>query len=224
MSRSILSFALPGSLVSLCALALCGCASNTTIIDTELTHMEPVQPLVDLRDARSYVVVQIGRQVWLARNAAFPTQPSWCYEDQPGDCETNGRLYTWEKAREACPNGWHLPSDDEWIKLERYLGIPDDSLYAEGFRGTDEGARLRTGGDAGFAAPISGYRRPDGSYDRRGKRSAYWTSTEADHRSAWHRDIRSDDGRIYRSSVPKEYALSVRCIRDEKRETLNEKR
>jgi len=201
-------------LVSLSVLAAAGCASRTTTIDTELRHLERVDPLIDLRDARSYPVVQIGRQVWMARNASFPTQPSWCYDDQPGDCETNGRLYTWDKAREACAGGWHLPSDEEWLELERRLGIPQDSLMEEGFRGTDQGARLRKGGDTGFNAPISGYRRPDGSYDRRGQRSAYWTSTEADHRSAWHRDMRSDDGRIYRSAVPKEYALSVRCVRD----------
>lgn len=196
------------------ALLFAGCASRTTVVNTGLTHMERIEPLVDLRDGRSYPVVQIGRQVWMARNVAFPTEPSWCYQDHPGDCEAFGRLYPWNKVNEACPGGWHVPSDDEWIQLERYLGIPRDSLHNEGFRGTDQGARLRKGGSTGFDAPISGYRRPDGSYDRRGQRSAYWTSTEVDHSAAWHRDMRSDDGRIYRSAVPKGYGLSVRCVRD----------
>ena len=115
-------------LVSLSALAAAGCTAKATMIDTELIHIEAVDPLVDLRDARSYPVVQIGRKVWMARNVAFPTTPSWCYEDRPGDCEVNGRLYTWDKAREACPSGWHLPSDKEWLELEKRLGIPEDSL------------------------------------------------------------------------------------------------
>ena len=145
---------------------------------------------------------------------AFPTVPSWCYEDEAGDCESNGRLYTWAKAHEACPGGWHLPSDEEWMLLEQGLGMAGNEANALRFRGTEEGARLRRGGDTGFDAPISGYRRPNGSYTRRGERSAYWTITAADDSAAWHRDIRSDDDRIYRSSVPKAYALSVRCVQD----------
>ncbi len=73
---------------------------------------------------------------------------------------------------------------------------------------------MRSGGQSCFEAPIGGYRRPDGSYARRGERSAYWQSTSVDQGAAWHRDIRSDDSRIYRSAVPKGYALSVRCVRD----------
>jgi len=30
-------------------------------------------------------------------------------------------LYNWPAALEACPSGWHLPSDEEWIKLVAYL-------------------------------------------------------------------------------------------------------
>ena len=90
--------------------------------------------------------------------------------------------------------------------------MAEAELGAEGFRGTDQGARLRAGGASGFDAPIAGYRRPDGSYVRRGERSAYWLATSAAATAAWHRDVRSDDGRIYRSAVPKGYALSVRCL------------
>lgn len=101
------------------------------------------------------------------------------------------------------------------MELEAFLGMAREELHRDEFRGTNQGARLREGGDSGFAAPISGYRRPDGSYARGGDRAAYWASTEADREAAWHRDLRADDGRIYRSSVPKRYALSVRCLRDQ---------
>ena len=144
----------------------------------------------------------------------FELSPSWCYLDDPDQCEANGRLYPWDAAMDACPKGWHLPSDEEWMALESYLGMPAAELAVEGIRGTDQGARLRQGGDSGFDAPISGYRRPDGSYARAGERSAYWLSSEIDVEAAWHRDIRSDDARIYRSAVPKGYALSVRCLAD----------
>lgn len=172
----------------------------------------PPARFVDPRDGQVYRVVQIGAQTWLARDLSFRAEESYCYGDRPGGCPPHGRLYPWDIAVRACPTGWHLPSEEEWRTLEEYLGIPGSELAAEGFRGTDQGARLRAGGDIGFDAPISGYRRPDASYARRGERSAYWLATAADENAAWHRDLRSDDGRIYRSAVPKGYALSVRCL------------
>lgn len=169
---------------------------------------------VDPRDGQIYPVVRIGVQAWLGRDLSFRTGDSHCYGDRSGECPPRGRLYPWVVSTRICPAGWHLPSEEEWRALERHMGMPESELAAEGFRGTDQGARLRAGGDSGFDAPITGYRRPDGSYARRGERSAYWLATPADDNAAWHRDIRSDDGRVYRSAVPKGYALSVRCLED----------
>lgn len=35
---------------------------------------------------------------------------------------TYGVLYNWRAAQDACPDGWHLPSDEEWEQLTVYLG------------------------------------------------------------------------------------------------------
>ena len=43
-----------------------------------------------------------------------------------------GRHYAGMAAQNSCPEGWHLPSDEEWIDLERYLGINEDELYLSG--------------------------------------------------------------------------------------------
>jgi uncharacterized protein (TIGR02145 family) len=168
---------------------------------------------VDSRDGQQYPIVKIGDQNWMGRDLSYQVKESYCYQDKE-DCPPNGRLYSWVVAMKACPDGWHVPSDDEWQKLEKYLGMPEEQLGVEQFRGTNQGAQLRRAGSSGFNAPITGYRRPDGSYARNGERSAYWLASEVDDKAAWHRDIRSDDDRIYRSSVPKEYALSVRCLQD----------
>jgi uncharacterized protein (TIGR02145 family) len=177
------------------------------------TH--PFNTFVDPRDGRRYPTVKIGKQLWMARNLAFAAPTSWCYAGDSADCERNGRLYTWDAARNVCPKGWHLPSDSEWMILEAQLGMPNEQVRSTKARGTDQGARLREGGSSGFNAPISGYRRPDGSYVRRGERAAFWADTEANKDDAWHRDIRSDVGTIYRSEVTKTYALSVRCVGDQ---------
>jgi uncharacterized protein (TIGR02145 family) len=36
----------------------------------------------------------------MARDLAFQSQRSWCYEDKPERCEANGRLYPWAVAIE----------------------------------------------------------------------------------------------------------------------------
>ncbi|HEU4529904.1 MAG TPA: FISUMP domain-containing protein [Steroidobacteraceae bacterium] len=167
--------------------------------------------LVDARDGRTYRTARIGAQHWLTQNAMFAGPGSWCFGDEQADCDINGRLYTWEGARQACPDGARLPSDEDWIALEVALGMTPEDASKDRARGT-QGARLRRGGDSGFDAPISGYRRPDGSYVRRGERAAYWTSSETNAEDAWHRDVRSDVDTIYRSPVTKTYALSVRCV------------
>jgi len=197
-------------------LLVAGCGSSTTTIHTTLTQYVHVEPVIDTRDGRSYPAVAIGGQVWLARNVSFPTEPSWCYEDQPGDCEANGRLYPWAKAGEACPGGWHVPSDDEWIELERRIGISKDSLYTDNFRGRGAAARLLEDGDLGFDARLSGYREPDGAYEHRGALAAFWSSTEADRKTAWSREFQSNDGGMARMAISKESAVSIRCVRDER--------
>ncbi|MCL1966291.1 MAG: hypothetical protein FWF67_00235 [Fibromonadales bacterium] len=38
------------------------------------------------------------------------------------NCVKYGRLYSLEKAKEACPAGWHLPSNQEWVVLAQKVG------------------------------------------------------------------------------------------------------
>ena len=172
---------------------------------------------VDPRDGHEYPTVAIGSLVWMAANLAHPTPNSWCFDDQPDDCESNGRLYSWAAAVKACPTGWRLATDDDWVDLETALGMDPAQAFTEGPRGTNEGTRLQVGGRRGFNAPICGYRRPDGGYARRGERAAFWTASEHNEEDAWHRDIRSSVGTVYRSPVTKTYALSIRCVREVRR-------
>ncbi len=79
--------------------------------------------LVDPRDAQFYNTIKIGEQWWMAANINYETNSgSWCYNDNPSLCATMGRLYDWDSARNACPEGWHLPSDIDWLILSNYLG------------------------------------------------------------------------------------------------------
>jgi TolB protein len=180
----------------------------------QITRLLAEESFIDARDSRSYPVVRLGTQLWMARNVAFSTNDSSCYQNAAA-CDESGRLYTWDAALQACPDGWHLPTDEEWIALETHLGMSEEDTKKTGARGKDQGANMRSGGSSGLQMPISGYRRPTGEFVRAGERAAFWTATEANQEDAWHRDIRSDVGTVYRSPVTKTYALSVRCIRSQ---------
>jgi uncharacterized protein (TIGR02145 family) len=67
--------------------------------------------------------------------------------------DTTGALYTWAAAMNSavssdsvpsgiqgvCPDGWHLPSDAEWLSLEVNLGMSLADADGHEWRGTDEG-------------------------------------------------------------------------------------
>ena len=71
-----------------------------------------------------YSVVQIGNQCWTQQNLRDKTNgPSGtCYNNNDSICAIYGRLYSWLNAKDNCPNGWHLPSVDEWRQLIDFLG------------------------------------------------------------------------------------------------------
>jgi uncharacterized protein (TIGR02145 family)/uncharacterized repeat protein (TIGR02543 family) len=180
----------------------------------------------DMRDNKTYryVVIGIGGPTWMAENLNYETSSgSWCYDGSADNCAKYGRLYDWNTAMSVCPNGWHLPSRDEWVTLAKTAG--GTGMYGDG--GT-AGEKLKSksgwnitgvGGngtdDYGFSALPGGYRNYFGNFYNAGDNGYWWTATEDWGGSAYYRVMSSYGDDVGESSGNKSNGdSSVRCVRD----------
>lgn len=169
----------------------------------------------DPRDGYIYNTVRIGDQVWLAENFKYLTEEgSYCYENNTAYLEGHGRLYTLDAAIAYCPEGWHLPSDEEWKVLEAFLGMSPEELDIFGTRGHSPGELLRPVRGIGFNSIFSGYYNHcvDG-FGHIAYESHYWTSSADRDGKAIIRII-DGHGAIHRLGTICHGACSVRYIKD----------
>jgi uncharacterized protein (TIGR02145 family) len=210
-------------------------------------------------DGNVYKTIKIGDQWWMAENLkvthyqngeAIPnvtdsTQWSnlysgaYCnYANDITHVATYGRLYNWYAvydSRNIAPSGWHVPTNDEWKQLEMYLGMSQSDADTTGWRGTDEGSKLKETGNAhwnshntdatnecGFTALPGGYRYFAngfiGGYYGLGLCAYFWSSTKhpTEYSSEYFYGRRLCDGitQVYLDGYRKRFGFSIRCMRD----------
>ena len=168
--------------------------------------------LVDERDGQEYDIIKIYESIWMTENLNFQSDNgSWCHSDNSNNCENFGKLYNWTAAMKACPQGWHLPSDGDWKLLEMSMLMLDSDNW--GARGNNQGNMIRAGGTSGMNVLMAGTRNVEGKYSILGTDAGFWTSTGSA-TSAFYRYIFYQQPVIYRNTVPGEYGLSVRCVKN----------
>ena len=127
---------------------------------------------------QKYKTVIIGTQHWMAENLNRKTTNSYCYDGLSSNCSTYGRLYTWEDAKSACPDGWHLPTLLDWKTLvsvadgeeEGGYKLKSKSGWYNGGNGWDH---------LSFTALPAGYRNgTNGKNDNLEKNAYFWSSTK----------------------------------------------
>lgn len=182
---------------------------------------------IDTRDNKQYATVQIGTQCWFKEDLQYNYNSclSKTWGSSTGNyiaCRSNDSStypsyhYQWEVAKIACPSGWHLPTDAEWKKLEMYLGMTQAQADATGWRGTDQGTKLKTsawGGNnsSGFTALPVGYRSTDGSLRNVSSNGLWWSSSPSGS-NAWRRSLDSGYSTVCRNAYSQAYGYSVRCL------------
>ena len=158
----------------------------------------------------------------------------WVYDysgkGYPGiNYQIYGCLYNWETAMKVCPEGWHLPSDEEWMELELFLGMPEDELDRSGIpRGQEANVsgKLKENGsihwkdpnvgatnETGFSALPGGVKFENRFYSLNAH-SFFWSSQRSGENQAIYRVFSYDQNIIFREEMKITYGLSIRCIKN----------
>ena len=165
-------------------------------------------------DGKSYRTVIIGGKRWMAENLNYQTSNSWCYNNSESNCNTYGRLYTWDAAMSACPSGWRLPNDSDWDNLVSAVGS-NAGTKLKSQTGWNTGSGYIPGTDEfGFSALPGGYRDTDGSFCNVGYGGDWWSATEYVASYARLRNMVYDRSSVGSVWDGKSSGFSVRCSQD----------
>jgi len=174
----------------------------------------------DARDGQAYQWVRLkDDKKWMAQNLNYKMEETWCFGNEEDNCNKYGRLYTWNAANTACPNGWRLPTDEEWWSMASYYGKAYNSYSGqEKMEGKDDGEVaykvLIEGGETGFAALLGGSHSSDEGFDYLGDLGSYWSSSESSSTNVWGYYFYIHTKGLARDNYYKTLGFSCRCLQD----------
>jgi len=198
-------------------------------------------------DGNIYATVKIGSQWWMTENlkvtsyndgtkvrkiVSLENDSIWAQLDSAAFCikdERFGLLYNWftvSDTRNIAPKGWHVPTDDDWKKLEVELGMSVSESNNTAWRGTTEAEKLIIkssvgwslpehfgSNSSGFTALPGGCRVFDGKFQA-SSNSAFWWTSSTNKEQVYYRNIDSKMRTIFRHFTYKQYGFSIRCVKD----------
>ena len=187
-----------------------------------------------------YETIQIGEQLWMAENLkvthynnedeiAYPSNEDFgsfdegqygIYDNDSTFADIYGNLYNFaavDDDRGVCPDGWHVPTDEEYTVLTDYLGGTSVAGGKMKETGLDHWNSPNTGAtnESGFTGLPAGYRSStNGAYGNMGNYGYFWSSSDGNSGYAWSRRLYSNYSYVYRYSNYEQNGFSIRCLRD----------
>ncbi len=184
----------------------------------------------DRRDGKIYSTIQIGTQVWMSENLNYDVgEDCRCYDNSTENCKVYGRLYDWYGAMKSVPQGWRLPSEQDWKTLEKYIGMNDSDLVHGYYRGesVNAGGKLKSkslwhnpnigaNDSVGFnALPGGCSSKKDTTFHFLNECAMFWTATSGNNDSfAFYRDFHYTDNMIFKGCRWKLLMFSARCVKN----------
>ena len=217
------------------------CVNDESYVPTVPTSSIKYDSIVDSRDGQVYKTVKIGNLNWMAQNLNYEAKDSHCYDDSLKYCNVYGRLYSWASAIDSaklandkanpqdcgygktcklpevvqgvCPDGWHLPTSDEWSVLFTEVGGQGTAAkYLKSmmkWNGTDS---------VGFSVLPAGSSTQNGyRFSSEGRDAYFWTATATeiyDGNDAYFVHMETSNSYVFLYSVEKTNGYSVRCVED----------
>ena len=210
--------------------------------------------MTDERDGKVYRTVKIGDQTWIAENLNFDVgqggsrenvyEWSWCYNNEPKNCEVAGRIYTWAAAIDSVKLATDA-DDPQECGFGKICGLASASsatlvqgvcptgwhlpsntewniLFTKVGGKSNAGKVLKA--QTGWIA-YSGVINEDavgftalpavnGGYRQTGISAVFWSSTENNSDRAYYISLYCGDDEVILTHNPKNKDYSVRCVKD----------
>jgi len=177
-----------------------------------ITSLNAQDRFTDPRDGNVYRIVTIQGVTWMAENLRYkPSQGAYYFDNNPNTIQQYGLLYDWKTAMKVCPEGWRLPTGDEFRSL-----VTNNEVK--------EAMNARPDKSNAYSIQLAGMQDHEGNLTEIDESGYYWTSTEYDENNAEYfsyitvfntpvADIsrKEDIGDVHGTEKTNKY--SVRCIK-----------
>lgn len=208
--------------------------------------LPPTEPTVKDADGNEYDIIRIGRQYWMGQNLrttklndgtpieAITDAKAWhdaqtaarcSYDNDPANTDLYGELYNYAcvKTRKLCPEGWHVPTGEDWDRLGATLGGTLNDWDA--WVGVAPAMKATSGWPAGeaatneslFGAVPGGYRWVNeelASFHFAGDKGYWWSDNDMSGFMSYVRSLQTGNNDLAEYTQDNGNGVSVRCIHD----------
>ncbi len=193
-------------------------------------------------DGNVYHTLKIGNQIWTVENLKtthfmngdqvnmISEDAEWWGSAAPAYCNYNniaivdriGRLYNWYAAndsRKLLPDGWHIPTENDWQQMIAYLG--SNGFYPVGNKLKEAGSENwysdnafgnSADNETGFTALPGGYRKQ--SFNMANKVGGFWSSTAVGNNQAYSYSMSYNTNDVKKAGDFKQTGWSIRAVKD----------